>query len=160
TVQVDYSVLEGPAVELELRLMLDIRNHDAAVAEDARRDYQIDIGSDLLTIGRSGAPRLYVKCAGATCGFERDEQTIPQILYRVEASRGYSAIGDMWSPGRLTGRVDRGRPLVVLASTEDPAAIDAPDRETCRKLDLNRREALIDIADANDDPLLAELVLA
>ena len=67
---------------------------------------------------------------------------LPEILYRVEESRGYDAHGDLWSPGHFRVDLRRGADATLVASTEPwekvlalaPEDALAAEQERCRRL--------------------------
>ena len=47
-----------------------------------------------------------------------DGVTRPDILYRIEESRGYSSRGALWSPGLFQVSLSTGHDVILVASTE------------------------------------------
>jgi predicted glycogen debranching enzyme len=88
-------------------------------------------------------------------------ETIRQVLYPVEQSRGYEATGDLWSPGHFAVTLGPEGPATLVASTEPWEAVDALDPETALRAELARRRRLHAVAHAaaRTGPA-AELVLA
>ena len=167
-VSLRYSILEGPGVELTLRPLIDIRNHDAPVSDQTGREYRVE-GQEGHLIIRSapggGArpadlPELHLRFDPAGTHYAIEPRVIPRILYRVEASRGYSALGDLWSPGRLDAPLQPDTPFDLLVGAEPGAVADPLDHGARLAAELERRRDLVDRAGAEDDALRAELVLA
>ena len=63
-------------------------------------------------------PSLRMQLHGRRPALTFEPQTLTQVVYRVEASRGYDSQGDLWSPGYF--RVDLGKDedANLVASTE------------------------------------------
>ena len=160
TISVEYAVLDGAALELEIRPAVNFRSHDAPVDQALRSDYDVTPCDRGLDVHCGDAPTLRLRHDPDLLRFTHDPAVLPSILYRVEASRGYAAVGDTWSPGRFHGRLEPGRPLTVVASTAADADIPAPDHTPILARELGRRLDLVERAGARTDPLLAELALA
>ena len=158
TVSIEYTLLEGEPVDLRLRPMVNFRNHDHPVDRKLCPDYQVRSDHGELDLSCGEAPALRLRHHGAT--FQDDPRLLPEILYRVEASRGYASIGDTWSPGSLSIRLDPDEPFTLLASTDPAADIPEPRHGPLLEEELARRAQLVEQAAATNDPLLAGLVLA
>jgi len=50
--------------------------------------------------------------------FGGEGQNVPEVLYRVEGSRGYAAVGDLWSPGCFVADLALGHDVTLVASAE------------------------------------------
>ena len=168
TASLRYSIFEGPGVELTLRPLLDMRSHDAPVGDQSGRHYRVEARPGRLHIrrvpvdGGAGPATLPVLRLGFDpdrARYESEPRMLPQILYRVEASRGYSSLGDLWSPGRLDARLEPRSPVDLLVSTGGAAAAPV-DHGPRLASELERRRALIARSGAERDRLRAELVLA
>ena len=160
TISVEYALVEGPPLELELRPAVNFRSHDAPVDHALRPDYTVTPRPGGLDLECGGAPTLRLRYDPDHARFMEDPAVLPAILYRVEASRGYAAVGDSWSPGLLGARLEPGRPLAVVASTAPAEDVPAADHTRLLARELGRRIELVERAGAGADPRLAELVLA
>jgi predicted glycogen debranching enzyme len=87
-------------------------------------------------------PPLRLHLSGDGAALTLDGQKRPDILYRIEESRGYEATGSLWSPGQFRVNLRAGNDVALVASTEDwdkilalsaTAALDA-ERERRRRL--------------------------
>jgi predicted glycogen debranching enzyme len=163
TVHVTYRLLSGEgAVRLKLRPALHFRGHEAPVsatlvgpyhltAVDGR--YEVSAGHDL--------PPLRMRLYGQRGAFTVESQKLPELLYRLEESRGYDARGELWSPGHFRADLTRDDPATLVASTEDWETVNALRPGKALAAEYERRRRLLDDA----DPRLragpaAELVLA
>jgi predicted glycogen debranching enzyme len=90
-----------------------------------------------------------------------ERERVPEVVYRVERSRGYDAQGDLWSPGEFHVELARGRPVVLVASTEPWAIAAALPARAALAAERERRRRLLERAPAaaRTGPA-AELVLA
>jgi predicted glycogen debranching enzyme len=152
TVFVHYRLADGEGtVRLKLRPSVHFRGHDAPVSEAHLQPYSLTAVEDRFEVFGPGpfCPlRLYLY--GERNSFTVDGKVLPDILYRVEESRGYEARGDLWSPGYFRADLARDHDVTLVASTEawstlhalDPASAFAAERERRRRLrGLARPEA-------------------
>jgi predicted glycogen debranching enzyme len=145
-----------------VRPTVRIRSHDLPVDAPLEPGYvHVEDPEGLRVTGVEGFPDLRMRVRGAT-RFHADVRILPEFLYRVEASRGYGAVGDTWSPGFWEAELDGGSELAVVASTA--AWDDVPPAQDASELfdvELDRRRQLIGTAHAaaRTDPA-AELVIA
>ncbi|HSH45383.1 MAG TPA: glycogen debranching enzyme N-terminal domain-containing protein, partial [Longimicrobiales bacterium] len=160
TLSVSYEVLEGPGVGLRLEPVVDIRNHDAQVGEQNERRYQVDVLDHGFDVSVPDGPTLRMRCPVGEATFRVAPHVVTQILYRVEGSRGYASIGDVWAPGHLEARLEPGRPFDLLATAEDPELIGEPDHAGRLEAELERRSGLVQLAGFHEDPIAGELALA
>jgi predicted glycogen debranching enzyme len=88
-------------------------------------------------------------------------KNLPDILYRVEESRGYDSRGDLWSPGYFRADLSRGHEVTLLASTESWELIRALTPDQALAAEHERRQRLLQRAGpAARDGFGAEMVLA
>jgi predicted glycogen debranching enzyme len=163
TVYINYRLLEGSgAVRLKLQPSVHIRGHHDAVSEMHGVPYVLTAIEDRyeLTAGHQ-LPTLRLWIDGAAAAFTLRSEMFPNILYRVEKSRGYDHTGSLWSPGCFCVELAREREATLVASTERwetvralaPAAALTAERE-------RRRRLLLGAMPAAREGLGAELVLA
>jgi predicted glycogen debranching enzyme len=98
---------------------------------------------------------------GTGAAFTIDSRPFPNVLYRVEESRGYEASGTLWSPGYFRADLDRDHDVTVVASAEPWEHLQALRPPQALGADRERRTRLIRGAHplAREGPA-AELVLA
>jgi len=143
TVYIDYRLLSGAPVRLDLRPYVTFRQHDGPlVCSAAECPFSL-----LITRGRyeihpfDGAPALKL-CLRPRCGvFVADEQASREVLYRVERDRGYDHTEDLFSPGYFTTEILPEQSVALVASTEawelldlDAAPIFESERQRVRKV--------------------------
>jgi predicted glycogen debranching enzyme len=163
TVHIHYRLADGDGpVRLWIQPLLHFRPHDAPVgaplpgshvltAVDGR--YQITDGSDL--------PPLRMTVHGLGAAFTLEGKRTEQILYRIEASRGYDSTGNLWSPGYFRIDLARRQGATLVASTEPWETILALSPEEAEEAERLRLARLIEQAPPEARAGLAgELVLA
>ncbi len=152
TVFVHYRLVDGQGtIRLKLRPSVHFRGHEAPVSEALTEPYSLTAVEDRFELCcRAPFPPLRLHLYGERSSFTVDGKTLPDILYRVEESRGYEARGNLWSPGYFRADLVRDREVTLVASTEswptihalDPAAAFAAEHERRRRLrTLARPEA-------------------
>jgi predicted glycogen debranching enzyme len=164
TVYITYRILSGEgAVRLSLRPSLHFRPHNAPVSEHFDTRYALTvIQEDQYEVAsQTSLPPLRFLLYGEHPALTVDRQKIDQVLYRIEASRGYSSQGDLWTPGYLHVTLEKGRNAALVASTEtwDIMLAMSPDEAIEAEYDRRRRV----LAEARSDAqqgVAAELVLA
>jgi predicted glycogen debranching enzyme len=169
TVHVQYRLLEGDGpVRLKLRPAVNFRPHEGPVSTPLQRPYVVtareeryELCAGAQTDGGPVVPPLRMRVHGERGSFTLEPQTVPELLYRIEESRGYQSRGDLFSPGHFRVDLDVGKPAVLVASTEPWETVDALAPEEAYRAELARRRSLIAHAHicAHDGPA-AELVLA
>ncbi|MDF1504168.1 amylo-alpha-1,6-glucosidase [Roseisolibacter sp. H3M3-2] len=165
TVHVSYALLDGAdSVGLTLRPALHFRGYEDPVTTPEEARYLLGVADGHFVVTTEGAAtlpalRLAVHGAAATCRVE-DTRT-NELLYRVEAARGYEYTGVLWSPGAFDVTLARGETATLVASTEPPEVLAALSPADARAAEEERRRRLLDSARlADDDVTAAELVLA
>lgn len=162
TVYVIYRLLAGAPVRLKLLPCLHNRSHDAPVSDPLPGTYSIhEKGGYLEFDPPTGLPALRMQIQGVRTAFTVERRTLPEVLYSIEASRGYERTGSLWSPGYFRGDLACDQPIVLVASTDAWQVVEALDAESAREIELERRRHLVSQAPlAAQQGLGAELVLA
>lgn len=163
TVHVTYDLLEGAReVKLTLLPVFQFRPHEDPVASAPALDYTIMVtGQRYEFIAGPEYPSLKMRVAGEGGTFTVDRKHIQHVMYRIEESRGYRSLGDLWSPGYFQVTVSVGRPATIIGSTESWEIIDAMTPEQAIAAERRRREMLFRHAPAHvQEGLGGELVLA
>ncbi|HEV3137560.1 MAG TPA: amylo-alpha-1,6-glucosidase, partial [Pirellulales bacterium] len=106
------------------------------VAENER--YELTAGPHL--------PRLHMKLFGEAPAFTSQPQRLTQLFYRMEESRGYDYIGDLWSPGYFRVDLTPDANVGIVASTESWETVLAMTPDDVIKAENERRLRLIDTA--------------
>jgi predicted glycogen debranching enzyme len=164
TVYISYRLVEGKGkVRLKLRPAVHFRGHDEPIADLPPRTYTltaVDQHYELVG-GKPNFPSLKLRLHGEQAAFTLYAQKVPDILYRVEMSRGYEFKGALWSPGHFRVDLESGVDATLVASTEDWETALALPPHVALAAELERRRRLVQAADpAVRRGLGAELVLA
>jgi predicted glycogen debranching enzyme len=162
TVYVTYRVVTGrEPVRLRLRPSMHFRPHDGSVSQPIATPYVLTAVQDRYEVSGQALPSLRMQLHGAGAAFTVENRTTPNILYRVEQSRGYDAVGELWSPGVFGVDVAPGDAATLVASTESWETMTALAPEEALESEKRRRRRLLALsAGAARDVLGAELVLA
>jgi predicted glycogen debranching enzyme len=90
-----------------------------------------------------------------------EPHTLSGLVYPAEASRGYDATGELWSPGYFRVDLGRGEDAHLVASTEPWELIEALRPEEATRAEHERRARLLAQSDSRARTgMAAELVLA
>jgi predicted glycogen debranching enzyme len=163
TVYVVYRLLGGPGpLRLKLRPSVHFRGHDEPVSAGRKEQYTLTAVGDRyeLSIGPQ-FPALRLHLEGDSAAFTLCGQNRPDILYRIEESRGYDARGSLWSPGQFRVNLRPDHEVVLIASTESWETVEALGPAAAQATERERRRRLIQAAvPAVQTGYGAELVLA
>ena len=163
TSYVNYRLVEGSeAVRLKLRPFVHFRPLEAAVNHAAPEPYTITAQEDRLEVGAAHTyPPLRLKIYGLRATFTLDGGELQNVLYRVEARRGYEHTGELWSPGYFSVDLTPDAEATLVGSTEDWETLRALRPEEASAAERERRKRLLSLApEAAADPVAAELALA
>ena len=162
TVYLSYRLLTGDGVRLELRPAVHFRSHDGSVGMPLQSSYTITAVDDHYVIAAGdGIPPLLLHLGGPNASFTAAAERVPELLYRVEARRGYESKGGLWAPGVFALDLAPGAPVTLTASTESREVMLALDAESALRSELERRRRLLASAPTTArSGVGAELVLA
>jgi glycogen debranching enzyme len=148
TVHVSYRLVESKNVSaagLHLRPLVHFRSHDAPVdcshpgpyrftAWENR--YEISAGQDM--------PHLRMTLEGNSAAFTLDAARSAEILFPLEAQRGYESTGDQWSPGFFHVELTAGKTVTLIASVEPWETLLAMSFDEVLRAERGRRSRLIE----------------
>jgi predicted glycogen debranching enzyme len=118
TVHVSYSIRRGnEPLDVELRPAVNFRPHDAPVKTQSEVSCCVVVKDGAIELSAGGFPSLRLGC-NPVAEFVEDRKDFKDILYRVEASRGYDSEGSLWSPGFFRAKLSPGETLLFSASAE------------------------------------------
>jgi predicted glycogen debranching enzyme len=163
TAHVTYRLVEGEGVvRLKLRPSVHFRPHDAPVSMKVGGPYRLTAANHRYELSDcSELPPLRMYLHGRRPSFTLEGQKLPEILYRVEESRGYEAHGELWTPGYFRADLTRDSEVTLVASTESWEMILAMQPADGRRAEGERRRRLLQAAaPAARTGAGAELVLA
>jgi predicted glycogen debranching enzyme len=173
TIMMSYRMVgggEGRKLRLQLRPLVHFRSHNASVNSIHPGPYRFTAWSDRYEISTGDDhPPLRLTLQGTEAAFTLDAARTAEILYLLEAQRGYQAIGDLWSPGFFHVEMAGAAPVTLVASVESWETLLAMSFDEAQRAERERRSRLIavvrragpaDPAGQDGDPLPEELVLA
>lgn len=147
TVHVSYRLVEGknvPTVGLHLRPLVHFRSHDAPVDSSHPGPYRFTAWDNRYEISAGqGIPPLRMTLDGNSAAFTLDAARSAEILFRLEAQRGYEATGDQWSPGFFHVELTAARPVTLIASVEPWETLLAMNFGEVLRAERGRRSRLI-----------------
>ena len=161
TTFVEYRLIEGGSIRLELRPYLTFRMHDGPLGCPPEWPFTVTITRGRLEVHPfDGAPRLKLALTPRRGVFVSDPRASGRQLYQLEAERGLDQIEDLESPGYFGIELRRGESIAFVMSTEPwdgveleaSAMFDAEQRRVKHLLALAPPEAQEGVA--------AQLVLA
>ena len=122
TVHVSYRLVESEnvsAVGLHLRPLVRFRSHDAPVDCSHPGPYRFTAWDNRYEVSAGqGIPHLRMTLDGNSAAFMLDAARSAEIVFSLEAQRGYEATGDKWSPGFFHVELTAARPVTLIASVE------------------------------------------
>jgi predicted glycogen debranching enzyme len=162
TVHLSYHLLAGGEARLRLRPGLHFRPHEAPLGGGARPPYSLTVQDDRYEFSAGGdLPPLRMAPHGPPATFTWDPRWIPEVIYRVEHSRGYDARAALWSPGYFEYPLQRSAAAALVASTERWETLRAvPPPELREALEQRQRHLLQLAVPAAEDAVAAELAVA
>ena len=164
SVIIHYRMIEGTGpIQLRLRPAVHFRGHDDPVSTPSPNPYVMTASAGRYELMNDSTtfPTLRLRMEGDATGFTLDEAELPDVLYRIEASRGYDNVGRMWTPGYFEATLSAGQDVSLTASTESWERIHALPCHEALATEVERRRRLIEIAAPSARfGVTAELVLA
>jgi predicted glycogen debranching enzyme len=161
TVQVTYRLLSHAGrVGIRLRPLIHFREHEAPVDRQPLAPYVLTVVEDQYEISSGVYPTLRLLLHGKG-EFLIERKKIERLSYVLEQTRGYTAVGDLWTPGSFVVDCSPGQEITLVASTESWEVVRALAPVEAWNAERERREHLIASADPQvGSGVGAELVLA
>lgn len=144
TVHVTYSLRHGEdPVQIELRPGVSFRPHDAPVPtrNEVSCCTKVSDGEIEMSVQEYPPLRIFLD---PPAEFVEDAKVIQDVMYRVEASRGYDSEGSLWSPGSFHATLAPGETLILTASAELMDGDHNRETRTRFALETSRRHGLLD----------------
>jgi len=162
TVHVNYRLKSGKEMNLTLRPSVNFRPHEAPVSTPLAGNYAFTVVEDTFEIAsQTNYPPLRLILYGRNKSLTMDRTRFHQVLYRIEASRGYAARGDLWSPGYFSVLLTPDDQVTLVASAESWDAVRAVTPTYAAVAESLRRKRLLARAvSVPPHSAAAELVLA
>lgn len=147
TVFLRYRLLEGGPARLHARPSFHFRGHGGRVDERLERPYRVSVFGERWEVrGEPDAPPLRLLARGEGAALVLDGGRFRTIYYRMERSRGYDAVGTLWSPGYLRADLPAGGEATLGASTEPWETFAALEPADAFAIEHARRERLLALA--------------
>jgi predicted glycogen debranching enzyme len=117
TVVLSYTLLAGDrSVELEVKPLLALRGiHEMMYQSSGRLSAQVRSPRGLHIGATARTPETFIAHDGE---FESHPNWYLATIYRREAERGYSALEDVWTPGAFRWKLEPGKTVHLVCSTE------------------------------------------
>lgn len=149
TAFINYRLVGGPGpVRLKLRPALHFRPHDAPVTHAPAGPYRVTGVEHRYEItAETPLPPLRMYLYGQRGALTVEGVPLPDLLYRVEESRGYDHLGCLWSPGYFRADLAAGQDVTLVVSTEPWETILALTPDEAFAAEHARRERLIAAAE-------------
>ena len=161
TVHITYRLLSHAGkVGIRLRPLIHFREHEAPVDRQPQDPYVLTVVEDQYEISSGVFPALRLLLHGKG-DFIIERKKIERLSYILEQTRGYAAVGDLWTPGSFAVDCSPGQEITLAASTESWEVIRALAPAEAWEAERERRAYLIASADPKArSGVGAELVLA
>jgi predicted glycogen debranching enzyme len=137
TVCVQYRLLRGERLDLQVRPFVAFRRHDETPTSTSGDAFVVEVRRGRHEIRHANSPLiLRVQLQPGPTMFMTEERDEHQFVYRVERDRGDPAFDSAFSPGYFAAELALERPVAFVASThtwdrldfEAPAVFDAERR--------------------------------
>jgi len=161
TVHITYRLLSHAGkLEIRLRPLIQFREHEAPVDRQPQAPYVLTVVEDQYEISSGIFPTLRLLLYGKG-EFIIERKKIERLSYILEQTRGYTAVGDLWTPGSFAVDCSPGQEITLAASTESWEVMRALGPAEAWEAERERRTRLIASADPKAQTEVgAELVLA
>src|SRR5499433_444138 len=163
TVHIIYRLVSGEGtIRLKLLPSLHFRAHEAPVSTPLPTRFILTVENDRYEVSAgTELPSLRMMLDGQRTAFTVETRKIPNVIFRIEGSRGYEHTGDLWSPGYFRVDLSRDHAATLVASTETWEVICALQPSEALLAEHERRQRLLDAAHVEARTgLAAELLLA
>ncbi len=146
TVYVDYRLLKGGPIRLNLRPYISFRGHDEPLSlEDPTKwPFTVTITEDQYEAHPSKGGPVLKLCMRPYHGvFVAERRVIKNVLYRVERERGYEHTDNLFSPGYFTVEITPEKSVALVGSTESWDALE-PAPDSILEAERQRLQSLLD----------------
>jgi predicted glycogen debranching enzyme len=162
TVYVIYRLVDGASsVRLTVMPSIHHRSHDADVDTPLPGEFRLTERGGRYELATGDLPPLRLRLHGEHQSFTVERQTLTEVLYRIEETRGYAHQGFLWSPGFFRVDLTPEQPAALVGSAEPWDVVEAMTPEDALAAEQERRARRISTAHpAARHGMAAELVLA
>ena len=161
TVYVDYRLVRGGPIRLNLRPFVTFRGHDGPLGCPPEWPFTLTVTHGRYEIRpHEEACPLKLALRSQRGAFMSEETVSRGVLYEVERQRGHDHLEDLFSPGYFTVGISEGESISLVASTESWELLnqEAPAIFEAAQLRLQKLQAQAPQAAQNS--MAAQLVLA
>jgi predicted glycogen debranching enzyme len=163
TVHIRYQLISARSpARLTLHPAVHFRPQEASVDQMfvPVKDYVLSAHEDFYELRGGDFPPLRLRLQGRDAAFI-DRRRCENIFFRLENARGYSAVGEYWSPGAFSLELQEGESVVFTASTESAETLRLLPPHEAYEVELKRRHHLLEMAPpCARSGVAGELVLA
>jgi len=161
SVYISYSLQPpSPPITLSIKPALHFRMHESPVNDHWDQLYTLSITQDRFEIISQDLPALRLKLAADDFSFT-STQAQEEHFYIAEAQRGYESIGKLWVPGYFQVRLEPGKPVTFMASTESwPQLLALSPAQASGSETIRRKQIVNNCPAASADTFASELILA
>lgn len=163
TVHISYRLLSGTGpIQMELRPAVHFRPQEAAVDRTFVNvnDYVLCMHGDDYVLQGMDFPPLTMKVFGGLASFATDRRKRDNIYFRLEDARGYTSVGEHWSPGVFNIMLKEQQQITFVASTEARDLLSSTPQQVY-DAEGQRRQHLLTLAQPKlRKGMAAELVFA
>jgi predicted glycogen debranching enzyme len=145
TVIIQYRVTGAAPVKLRLTPAVHFRNYGTSVSAPLHDDYTFTSDGEHFRLTAAGLPPLRMTVEGRFT-FVLAETRREQVMYPVEESLGYEAVGALWSPGSFVVEIAAGESAAIIASTDDVDVMRAMTAAEAFEVESERKRRLIGAA--------------
>lgn len=122
TVYIDYRLLDGRPIRLNLRPYVSFRGHGEPLSIECPSEwpFNVTIIEDRYEIHHfnNGGPMLRLCMRPYHGVFVAEKRVANNVLYRMEQERGYNHVDSLFSPGYFTIEVTTEKSAALVGSTE------------------------------------------
>jgi predicted glycogen debranching enzyme len=148
TTYVDYRLLKGGPIRLNLRPYVSFRGHDEPLPleDPSEWPFTITIIEDRYEVHPSKGGATLKLCMRPYHGvFVAERKVSKNVLYRVEQERGYEHVDNLFSPGYFTVEITHEKSVALVGSTESWDTLE-PTPDSILEAERQRLRHLLDIA--------------
>ena len=160
TVCVQYRLLRGAGLQLQLRPFMLFRRHDAEPQNVIGPAFTLNVSRGRYEVHRADTPlTLRLTMQPGPPVFVTREQHDQDLFYSIEADRGDPALESSFSPGYFLVELNAQYPATLIASTQswDSLTFDAA---SVFEAEVKRTDALVAMAQGQADAFAEQLAMA
>ena len=160
TVCVQYRLVQGAGLQLQLRPFMLFRRHDADPQDAIGPAFTLSVSRGRYEVRRADNPlTLRLAMQPDPPVFITQERQEEALFYRIEADRGDPSLESSFSPGYFCVELQAHRPATFIASTQswDSLTFEAA---SVFEAEIKRTDALLATAQGQGDAFAEQLAMA